>query len=181
MGRPKLLLELEGKPLLRWSVEGVRRYVDDVVVVTGPDDVPTRAALTGITVRFAKNTRPEEGQGTSIAVGAAALSPETDGTFVVLGDQPRLYSDVIPALLAAWRRSGKQIVAPVYKDGVQGNPVFFAASVFDELRLLSGDSGAREIVRRDPSRTELVPVDHPMPLDIDTPADYARLSSQVVK
>src|SRR5439155_931079 len=35
MGRQKLLLQLEGKPVVRWVVEGLLPRVEDVVVVTG--------------------------------------------------------------------------------------------------------------------------------------------------
>ena len=175
MGRPKLLLQLEGKPILRWSVEGVLRHIDDVLVVTGPEDGAIRTALTGLAVRFVANPRPEDGQGTSIASGVAALSPMTDAVLVVLGDQPRLYPDVIPALADASRRSGKPVVAPVYQ-GVQGTPVLFGAAVFPELQALGGDTGARAIVQRDPTRLELVAFNVPMPTDVDTPADYARVT-----
>jgi CTP:molybdopterin cytidylyltransferase MocA len=47
--------------------------------------------------------------------------------------------------------------------------------VFDELRALDGDAGARAVVRRDPARVAVVRVDAPMPPDVDTPEDYARL------
>jgi molybdenum cofactor cytidylyltransferase len=175
MGRPKLLLPLAGKPVLRWAVEGVLDHVEDALVVTGPDDAGVRAALDGLPVRFAVNSRPEAGQGASIAAGAAALRPGTDAVLVVLGDQPRLPPAVVPALLAAWRTSGADIVAPVYR-GVQGTPVLFAASVLDELRGLAGDAGARAVVRRRPERVARVDLDLPMPEDVDTPEDYARLS-----
>ena len=174
MGRPKLLLQLEGKAILRWSVEGVLRHIADILVVTGPEDGAIRTALTGLAVRFVVNPRPDEGQGSSIASGAAALGPMTDAVLVVLGDQPRLHPDVIPALVEAGRRSGKPVIAPVYQ-GVQGTPVLFGAAVFPELRTLGGDTGARAIVQRDPTRLELVSFDVPMPADVDTPADYARV------
>jgi len=53
--------------------------------------------------------------------------------------------------------------------------VLFGADVVPELRSLTGDAGARSVVRRDASRVELVSFDLPMPLDVDTPEDYARL------
>ncbi len=62
----------------------------------------------------------------------------------------------------------------MYK-GTQGTPVVFAASVFDELRALDGDAGARAVVRRDPARVARVALDVDMPPDVDTPEDYARL------
>ncbi len=174
MGRPKLLLELRGKPIVRWSVEALAPHVDDLVVVTGPDDGGVRAALAGLAVRFATNPRPHEGQGSSIAAGVAALRPWTRAVVIALGDQPRLPDDVVPALVRAWQHSGKSVVAPVYA-GTQGTPVLFAGDVFAELGRLTGDAGARSVVQAQPDRVELVVFASPMPPDVDTPEDYTRL------
>ena len=177
MGRQKLLLDLRGKPVVRWSVEAILPHVGDTVVVTGQDDEAVRAALAGLAVRFAVNPRPQAGQGSSIAVGAAALKPWTAAALVALGDQPRLPEGLIARLLAERERSGKAIVAPVYR-GTQGTPVLFSAEVFDELRALAGDAGARAVVQARPGRVARVEVDAPMPPDVDTPEDYARLHVQ---
>jgi molybdenum cofactor cytidylyltransferase len=174
MGRQKLLLDLNGKPVVRWSVEAVVPHVDDCIVVTGPDDAALRAALRGLAVRFAVNARPEDGQGSSIAVGAAALSPAAAAALVVLADQPFTPPKVIPALLGAHRARSKAIVAPSYR-GTRGTPVLFAATVFPELRALGGDAGARAVVNSRPDRVEIVDVDVAMPTDVDTPEDLARL------
>lgn len=174
MGRPKLLLPLGDRPILRHAVEGVRPHVDEVVVVRGPDPATVEPALAGLEVRFAVNPRPEEGQGSSIAVGVAALPPGTRAALIVLGDQPRVPPEVVPALLEAWRRTGRPVVAPLYR-GVPGPPVLFAAEVFGELRALTGDAGARRVVEARPERVERVAIDAPTPSDVDTPEDYARL------
>ena len=163
-------------PLVRWSVEGVQALVDDVVVVTGPDESAVRDALAGLRVRFAINPRPEDGQGTSIATGVGVLAPETEAALVVLGDQPWLPADVVPALVTRYRHGGAAIVAPVYR-GAQGNPVLFAASVFGELAALGGDAGARQVVQRDPARVARVELDVDMPDDVDTPDDLERLTA----
>lgn len=173
MGQRKLLLDLDGKPLVRWAVDGVLPFVDDVIAVTGPDDASVRDALAGLRLRFAVNPRPEEGQGATIAAGAQALGPAADGALVALGDQPWLPAEVVPALLEKFRTSGAAIVAPVYR-GVQGTPVLFAASVFPELRALTGDAGAKPVVQRDAARVARVAFDVEMPLDVDTPDDLAR-------
>jgi len=177
MGRQKLLLELKGKPVVRWSVDAVLPHVDDCIVVTGRDDAAVRAALTGLRVRYAVNPHPEHGQGSSIAVGAAALEPQTTATMVVLGDQPLTPPDVVPALLAAQRESGKAIAAPSYR-GTRGTPVLFTAEVFPELRTLGGDSGARSVLVARPERVASVEFDAAMPGDVDTPEDLARLHVQ---
>ena len=177
MGRQKLLLDLNGKPVVRWSVDAVLPHVEDCVVVTGRDDAAVRAALTPLTVRYAVNPHPEHGQGSSIAVGVAALEPRTTATLVVLGDQPLTPPDVVPALLAAQRQSGRAIAAPSYR-GTRGTPVLFTAEVFPELRTLGGDSGARSVLVARPERVASVEFDAAMPGDVDTPEDLARLHVQ---
>jgi molybdenum cofactor cytidylyltransferase len=174
MGAQKLLLVLHGKPIVRWSVEALRPHVDDLVVVTGGGGDGVRAALADVSVRFVENPRPEAGQGASIAVGAAALSPGTDAVIVALGDQPRVPPEVVTTLLETWRRTGKAIVAPIYR-GIQGTPVLFAATVFSELVALTGDAGARGVVAARPDRVERVAFERAMPPDVDTPEDFARL------
>lgn len=177
MGRPKLLLEFRGKPIVRWTVEALSGHVEDLVVVTGLEEEGVRAALAGLAVRFTRNPRPHDGQGSSIAVGIAALKPWTRAAMIALGDQPRVPTEVVPALLAAWRKTGKEIIAPAYR-GTQGTPVLFGAGVFAELTGLTGDAGAKAVVGARPERVELVSFDIPMPADIDTPEDYARLHVQ---
>ena len=174
MGRQKLLLDLKGKPVVRWTVERVLPHVRDCVVVTGQDGTAVRAALIDLAVRFTTNPRPQDGQGSSIAVGVAALKPWTAAALVVLGDQPFTPSSVMAGLVAAQPASGKAIVAPSYR-GTRGTPVLFGAAVFPELRALTGDAGARSVVNARPERVDVVEFDLAMPADVDTPEDFARL------
>ena len=175
MGRPKLLLDLGGAPVIRLSVERIiAAGLDEVIVVTPPDAAGIAAALDGLAVRYAVNADPAAGQATSVVAGIRALAPETDAALIALGDQPTLPADVIPALVRARADTGRPIAAPVYR-GERGNPVLFAADMFPELCALSGDRGARGVIERDAARVALVPFDVAMPPDLDTPEDYARL------
>lgn len=175
MGRPKLLLDWGGQPVIRRAVESARvGGVDDLVVVLGLDAEAIKQALSGLPVRFVVNPSPEAGQASSIACGIKALEPNAEAALIVLGDQPALPSPVIPRLLEMFRQTKKPVVAPLYR-GVQGNPVLFAASLFAELRALSGDRGARPVVEKDPGRVARVRFDLPMPFDLDTPEEYERL------
>ncbi|HUG35922.1 MAG TPA: nucleotidyltransferase family protein, partial [Candidatus Limnocylindrales bacterium] len=145
MGRPKLLLELRGAPVIRRTVEGLLGAgLDDLVVVVGPAVDAVAEALSGLPVRFAVNPAPEAGQAGSVVAGVRALSPCATAALIALGDQPSLPAAVVPRLLEAFHSSGKPIVAPLYRDG-RGNPVLFASSLFPELLALHGDRGARAI------------------------------------
>jgi molybdenum cofactor cytidylyltransferase len=173
MGQQKLTLPMpDGRPLVRVAVEQVLAAgVDDTVVVLGGDAEAVSLALAPLPVRTVVNPRYAEGQSTSLRAGLDALRPGTDAALVALGDQPLPDPDVIRRLVAAFRTSGRPIAAPVYRDG-RGNPVLFAAALFGELRAVTGDRGGREVIARDPGRVVEVPVDTPMPADIDTPEDY---------
>ena len=177
MGRPKLLLDLGGKAVIRHTVErvasaGIRR----VLVVVGPEHEALTRALEGLDVRLVVNPTPEAGQGSSLSAGIRALPAGTTAALIALGDQPGISTAVIAELLRALEGPGKSIAAPRYADGL-GNPVLFAASVFQELTDLAGDRGARGVVERDPGRLAVVEVASPMPRDLDTPEDYERLSA----
>ena len=175
MGEAKLLLPLEGRPVVRHTVEHLLdARLDPVIVVTGTEDRAIRAALRDLNVVFAVNPQPEAGQAGSVKVGIATVPADAPAALVALGDQPFVPGEVIAALLEARAHTGRPIVAPHYRDG-RGNPVLFSREVFAELTEISGDQGARSILERDPSRVTLVDVDRPMPQDLDTPEDYARL------
>ena len=173
MGRQKLTLPMaDGRPLVRVAVEQVLAAgVDDTVVVLGGDAEAVALALAPLPVRTVVNPRYAEGQSTSLWAGLDALRPGTGAAVVALGDQPLPDPDVIRRLVAAFRASGRPIAVPVYRDG-RGNPVLFAAVLFGELRAVTGDRGGREVIARDAARVAEVPVDMPMPTDIDTPQDY---------
>ena len=144
--------------------------LDDVVVVPGRESEAVASALRGLAVRMADNSRYADGQSTSLRAGLDALAQGTEAAVVALGDQP-FDPRVIRRLVATFQATHRPIVAPVYRDG-RGNPVLFASSVFDELRRVEGDRGGRPVIARDPARVAEVPVDAPMPADIDTPEDY---------
>ena len=173
-GGEKLGALLDGRPVVYHAARALRAAVDAMWVVVAPDDHVVRAALEGIDAHVVVNERADQGSSTSIGAGIAALSPDVEGAFVALGDQPRLATDVYSELLRVFRGGDCDIVAPMY-GGVQANPVLFSRRVFPELIALEGDAGARAVVMRDPTRLQLVAVDAPVPVDIDRPTDLDRL------
>jgi molybdenum cofactor cytidylyltransferase len=180
MGRQKLVLPMPGgRPLVRLAVEQVlAASLDDVVVVLGGEADAVREALAGLPVRTVLNPRYAEGQSTSLRVGLDALRPGTTAALIALGDQPLPDPSVIARLVATLSTTGRPIAVPRYRDG-RGNPVLFAASLFGELRAVTGDRGGRDVVARDAQRVSEVLVDAPMPADIDTPAEYEAVRKPV--
>ena len=178
-GKPKLVQDLEGRAVLRWSTEALIRHpVDEVIVVVPTSHGDIRSALAGLNVRFVVNPTPERGMGTSIARGIAAAPAETEAVLVALADEPAPDPRVLPKVIERYRMGGARIVVPRYR-GVRGHPVLFDRSVFPELIALDGDRGAREVVDREPERVAFYDLDVQKPPDIDTPADFERARAVV--
>lgn len=180
-GAPKLLQDLEGKPVLRWSAEAfLRPPVDELVVVVPPAHDEFERILAGTEARLVVNPHPERGMGASLACAIAALRPATEAVLVGLADEPVPDRAAIGRVVGRYReRKGEVgIVVPTF-GGVRGHPVLFGRSVFGELAMLTGDRGGRDVADRDPGRVATVELDAPKPLDIDTPADLPRARERV--
>jgi molybdenum cofactor cytidylyltransferase len=172
-GSQKLLASAGGVPLARRSVEALlAASLDDVVVVVGSDAPAVVASLAGLPVRVVTNVSYADGMSTSLRAGLEALARDCRAAIVVLADQPgAAAARIVDRLVERYRASAAPIVAPVYRGGVRGNPVLFDASLFEELRRVTGDEGGRSVVALDPSRVMLVEIDEEMPGDVDRPKD----------
>jgi molybdenum cofactor cytidylyltransferase len=114
------------------------------------------------------------GMGHSIAAGVAARA-DAPGWLLLPGDMPLVRPATMLAVAAALEQHP---VAYAQHQGRRGHPVGFAAELYSELMMLSGDEGARRIVARYPAVG--VDVDDPGTLlDLDTEADLAAMRALV--
>jgi len=110
------------------------------------------------------------GMGHSIAAGVAARA-DAPGWLLLPGDMPMVKPATLLAVAAAL---GQHPVAYAQHQGRRGHPVGFAAELYSELMMLSGDEGARRLIARYPAIG--VDVDDPgVLLDLDTEADLVAM------
>jgi molybdenum cofactor cytidylyltransferase len=110
------------------------------------------------------------GMGHSIAAGIAARA-DVPGWLLLPGDMPMVKPATLLAVAAALEHHP---VAYAQYQGRRGHPVGFAAELYSELMMLSGDEGARRIIARYPAIG--VDVDDPgVLLDLDTEADLVAM------
>lgn len=173
-GGDKLLAALPGGvPVGVQSLRNLRAAIAEVVVVTRPQDGALRHALSGEGARIEICPHAADGMGASLA-HAVRASFDAQGWVVALGDMPRIRVETIRRVADALR-GGAIVAAPTYR-GARGHPVGFAARMRDALAALSGDAGARDVLRAERDRTILVDCDDPGVLaDVDTPQDLARI------
>jgi molybdenum cofactor cytidylyltransferase len=181
MGSPKALLpDPDRRPFVNRVIRTLHAArLADVLVITGSQHDAIDAAVTadGLRggVRIIRNPDPQRGQLSSIWTALDACPIQTEGLLMTLVDVPMVTSATVRAVADAWLRTRAPIVRPIVA-GRRGHPVLFDRSVFDELRTAPLDSGARVVVRAHWGASVDVPVDDPGSLvDVDTPADYARL------
>lgn len=163
LGRPKQLLPLGDRPVLAHTLaHALAAGLDGVIVVLGHEAAAIRERIAFDGARVVVNPDYREGQSTSLRAGLAALPPDADAALFILGDQPLIGSAVHNALVAARRATGAPIVMPTY-DGVRGNPVLLARDLFPELAAITGDQGARGIIRAHAAAVHEVPIPGPPP------------------
>jgi molybdenum cofactor cytidylyltransferase len=170
LGRPKQLLPFGPATLLDHTVATARgcRF-DQLVVALGgaADEVRGRVDLSGADVVV--NDAYGEGCSSSIAAAMDALHRRADLLVLLLGDQPGVTGDTVAALIAG--RGEAALAVCRYDDGL-GHPFCFSRELFPTLRLLHGDKAVWKLVAAGGDAVAKVRVDGPVPIDVDTWADY---------
>jgi molybdenum cofactor cytidylyltransferase len=171
-GSAKQLADLAGRPLLEHSIMAMTASpVDRAVVVLGSsaEEVLARVDLHGAECVLCE--RWEEGQSASLACGLAELS-DCEAVVVTLGDQPRVSPDAIRRVIDA-RGDGAAAVRATYF-GEPGHPVLLERTLFERMRDVTGDHGARNLLIS--MQTREVPCeDLGGGQDVDTPAQLDAL------
>jgi molybdenum cofactor cytidylyltransferase len=170
LGRPKQLLPYRDGTLLG-HVLGVARACpfDQLVVAVGghAEEVLAGVDLGGADVVV--NDAYGAGCSSSIAAAMDVLHPRADVLVLLLGDQPGVTCDTVAALLAG--RGDAALAVCRYDDGL-GHPFCFSRALFDTLRGLHGDKAVWKLVAAGGEAVAKVHVDGPVPIDVDTWADY---------
>jgi molybdenum cofactor cytidylyltransferase len=170
LGRPKQLLPYGSGTLLDHVLDTARacRFDQLLCVIGGAaDDVRTGVRFDGVELVV----NPEFGEGCSSSIAAAldAVDASCQVLVLMLGDQPGVTAATVAALLAG--RGEAPIAACGYADG-RGHPLAFSRDLFGELGALRGDKGVWKLLDRHADRAVDVPVDGPIPRDVDTWEDY---------
>ena len=174
LGRPKQLLPYLGGTLLGATLRSVRAAgFAQVVVALGGSAYEVRRAVDLTGTEVVVNTDHGSGCATSIQAALDQVRDDVAGIVLLLGDQPGVRSEV------ARRLVDQASTAPLgvcrYSDGL-GHPLWFRRDVFVELRGLHGDKAVWKLVDAGSERGMVeLPVDGPVPLDVDTWEDYERL------
>ena len=175
MGGPdKLMQDANGLPLLA-----------RVIARATATGLPVFVTLPSLTHRRARLVRegnatpvvvPDwaSGMAASIRAGIAALPKRTPAVMILPGDMPDLQTRDLQALTQSAQTAPDAIIRATTSDGVPGHPVIFPGDLFEELQTVTGDQGARQVIRAHKARLRLHALAGSRALcDLDTPDDWA--------
>jgi len=174
----KLLINVDGKPMVRHAVDAVREAgLSPVIVVTGHEHERVEAALAGLPIKLVHNPAFAEGLSASLKAGLAAVPKDADGVLIGLGDMPQVGATDIERLVLAFNPvEGRAIIVPV-RNGKRGNPVLWAKRFIPDMQKVAGDVGARHLIGAYPEAVAEIEMPGDGVLtDIDTPQALARLA-----
>jgi len=175
LGRPKQTLPLGDTTLLGWVVRDAEASsLDRVVLVVGGAAEEALAGAVPGRSEVVRNDAYGEGCASSLLAGLDAAGA-ADAVMLLLGDMPGVDTEVIDAVRAAWEAERPWAAVTDYR-GAAGHPFAFSADAFPALRALHGDKAVWKLLDRHPERIRSVPIDRPLPRDVDTWEDYAAVS-----
>lgn len=176
-GSTKQLLQFNNKTLLHHVIdEAIESGAEPIIVVTGANAEEISNAIKNENVEIVLNENWKQGMASGIVAGlkkAITLNNDVENIIIAVCDQPFISSSLFKQLYQAKEDNTKNIVASAYADTI-GTPVLFTQKYFDVLLTLTGDEGAKKILKANDE--DVAAVDFPQgAVDIDTQKDYAVL------
>ena len=174
----KLLADFRGEALVRHAVRAMlASRVERVTVVLGAraDEVAaTLDDMSGPRLGIVRCPDWQEGLSASLRAGIVALPSDCRAVAIALGDMP-LIDPALADTALGYVLTGAPAVLPDYR-GRPAHPVALSPRMFERVKVLSGDRGARAALRRVPGIVRLETDDPGSIRDIDTRADLARFA-----
>ncbi len=177
MGANKLLLTVNGEPMIRRACQrALKAGLDPVIVVVNAQGAPVREALRGLNCEYATVTAGNGVMSASLHAGLAAVPDDAAAAMIILPDMIH----VTVQMLAQMRTRAADSDAPLAVSSYEGTlapPMLFRRGLFAELLAVAGDGAGRTVVTRHLDAACVLGWPAQLLADIDTPDDYVRASS----
>ncbi len=170
----KLLQKLDdGRPIALAAAQNLVQAIPLTIAVLRPENKELAGLLTlaGLKIVFCDPQQTEMADSLASTIRySSRFSESSTGFIIALADMPYINPQTI-SMVAHELSTGAAIAAPTC-NGQRGHPVGFSARFRSELEQLTGDEGARAILKRHVHEIKLLECsDAGILADIDTPAD----------
>ncbi|MCK5560719.1 MAG: nucleotidyltransferase family protein, partial [Thermoplasmata archaeon] len=112
-------------------------------------------------LRIVENSNYKQGMSSSLKVGlkAAIEKTEVDAVMIILGDQPKVTTELINEIIDNYKLSNGSICVPMIETPLltcPGHPVIISQRLYPEVMKIIGDKGAREVMKKNMSYAKVV-------------------------
>lgn len=179
MGRPKLILPLEGGTVIARVIRALREGgVETVVVVAPPSEFPgaevlaDEATRAGAVVVVADSATADMRASVELGLDRLRRGPAPSAVLLAPGDSPGITPALVRRIIALASAEPASIVVPRYR-GRRGHPVALPWDLATEVFDLPTGTGVNALLTARADRVLMLDVDDPgTTADLDTPDDY---------
>jgi len=176
-GRNKLLVKVDGKPMIRRVVEAaLSSKADEVIVVIGYQARKVRDVLADLPCQLVVNKGYEKGQSSSVKVGLGEVGEVTRAILVLPGDIAKIDPRSINLVVEEYNRHEASIIIAAHK-GRLGHPILLSKKLFKEIERIDEETlGLKAVIKKHEGEIRLVEAGSENVLrDVDTPGDLKQL------
>ena len=168
-GGDKTLELIDGMTLLERLVrECIASSAFQTTLVLPPNRPDRVAAIKHLEVQTVIAEDAQLGMSASIKAGIKALHG-VEAALIVLADMPEITRAHLELIMSAFHENqSRTIIRATDADGTVGHPVLFARQHFDALQNLSGDQGAKQLLKSNTVHKVMLN-GHAATTDLDTP------------
>ena len=181
-GENKLLKEINGIPLLNYSIKNILgSSIDELIVILGHEkSLIENIIKKNKKIKFIYNENYKNGISSSIIKGLNHISQNSEAFFICLADMPNINQNIYNKLIKARysynkkliSKKKKEIIIPIFEEKV-GNPILFSKFMKNEMMSVKGDTGAKKIIQKNKNKILYVQVKNSgVTLDFDTKKDF---------
>lgn len=174
MGQPKQLLKIGEKTLIQNCIEtALSSSCKNIYCVIGANASEILKHIKKYPIEIIENPNYRKGLSTSIKVGIRCIEQHhTEAVLILLADQPKITNSHLNDLIELFLKNPDQPVATAYQNSF-GVPAIFSRKHFERLKTLTGDKGAKPLLKQLSKSINYISFSELR--DIDTPEDYKDL------
>jgi len=186
-GSDKLMANMpDGRPVIAHSLEPLltlaKEYQLPLCVITRADNRQLIEYLTTENISYSIANDAHLGMGHSIAAGVTS-NPNWQGWLMALADMPNVSYVLLASLLAKIENNKNDVVRPLVSidnNKIPAHPVYFPNRYGEALKALTGDSGAKKIIKHQLFLTHIKSelIEENSMMDVDTREVLDRLHKQ---
>ena len=168
----KLLLEKKETPIIKITLDNIKAAkVKEIIIVLGKNSKSFKNVIEDKSVKLYFNSNYKNGISSSIKKGIENVDNSCEGALICLADMPSIKTSTYNKIIDAFYKYKKQNIIPYFNK--KRNPVLFSKSYFQYITNITGDVGARNLIRKNKKDfKKLTVADEGILEDIDNNEQY---------